>query len=72
MRITVFLLNIAVLFLAYHWGSLTGLLIACGLCAALVAASFAISTSRKEARESRDIQRAMGRNSTFLARLGKH
>ncbi|MEJ7688718.1 MAG: hypothetical protein WKG52_18060 [Variovorax sp.] len=72
MRITVFLINIVVLFLAYRWGSLTGLLIACGFCVVLVAASFALSTSRKEARESRGMQSAMGRSSTFLARLGKH
>lgn len=69
MRAIVFLANLCVLGLAWWWGSFTGLLIAAAICIAAVAGFFAVSMARTEARESRTMQRNMGRNTTFLARL---
>ncbi|MBT2323396.1 hypothetical protein J7E62_13675 [Variovorax paradoxus] len=72
MRALVLLLNIAVLALAWRLGSFLGLLIAAVLCFALVGLSFWFSMARKEARESKQMQRAFGRSTTFLAGLRKH
>ncbi|VTU26268.1 MULTISPECIES: hypothetical protein [unclassified Variovorax] len=69
MRAIILLANIAVLAIAFWLASFTGLLIAGVLCFVLIAAVFALSMARTEARESRDMQRAMGRNTTFLAGL---
>lgn len=69
MRALILLLSIAVLGLAYYLASITGLLIAAGLCLVLAAGAFAFSMARTDARESKDMQRAMGRNTTFLAGL---
>ena len=44
----------------------------CGACFVLAAASFAFSRAGKEARESKQMQRAFGRSTTFLAGLRKH
>lgn len=69
MRALILFVNIAVLAAAYWVASLTGLLIAAGLCFVVIAAFFAFSMASTEARESRKMQRAMGRNTTFLAEL---
>jgi hypothetical protein len=69
MRAVVFLVNICVLAVAYWLGSLTGLLIAVVVCLASVAGFFVLSMARTEAQESKSLQRAMGRNTTFLAKL---
>lgn len=69
MRALILFANIAILGLAWYFGSLTGVLIAAGLCVIVVAGVFAFSMARTEARESKDMQRAMGRNTTFLAGL---
>jgi len=72
MRALLLLASIAVPAIAWWLGSFTGLLIAVGVCLAGVAASFAFSRSRVEARESKQMQRAFGRSTTFLAGLRKH
>ncbi|KWT82559.1 MULTISPECIES: hypothetical protein [unclassified Variovorax] len=72
MRILLFLASIAVPVTAWWLGSFTGLLIATGACFVLVAASFAFSMAGKEARESKQMQRAFGRSTTFLAGLREH
>ena len=69
MRAFILILNVAVLVIAWWAASLTGLLVAAGLCFVLVAGFFAFSMARTEARESRQMQRAMGRNTSFLAEL---
>lgn len=69
MRAIVLILNIAVLVVAWWAASLTGVLIAAALCFVLVAGFFAFSMAKTEARESRQMQRAMGRNTSFLAEL---
>ncbi|MDM0104508.1 hypothetical protein QTH97_06165 [Variovorax sp. J22R24] len=69
MRAIILLANIGVLAVAFYLGSLTGLLIAAGVCLVLVAGFFAFSMARTEARESKDMKRAMGRNTTLLAGL---
>jgi hypothetical protein len=69
MRAIILLANICVLALAYWLGSIMGLLIAAALCLVFAVALFVFSMARHEARESRDMQRAMGRNTSFLARL---
>jgi hypothetical protein len=69
MRALVLFANIAVLAIAFWLASFTGLVIAAALCFVLIAAAFALSMAKTEARESRDMQRAMGRNTTFLAGL---
>jgi len=69
MRALILIVNIAALAAAYYLASLTGLLIAAGLCFVLIAGFFAFSMASTEARESRKMQRAMGRNTTFLAEL---
>ena len=69
MRAIILLANIGVLALAFYLGSWMGLLIAAGVCVVLVAAFFVFSMATSEARESKDVQRAMGRNSTFLGGL---
>ena len=72
MRILLFLASIAIPATAWWFGSFTGLFIAIGTCFLLTAATFAFSRAGKEARESKQIQRAFGRSTTFLAGLGKH
>jgi len=72
MRALLLLASIAVLATAWWLGSFTGLLIAIGVCFALAAATFAFSRARQEARESKQMQRAFGRSTTFLAGLRKH
>jgi hypothetical protein len=69
MRALLLLASIAVPATAWWLGSFTGLLIAVGVCFALAAAVFAFSRSGKEARESKEVQRAFGRSTTFLAGL---
>ena len=69
MRAIVLIVNIAVLVTAWWVASLTGLLVAAGLCFVLITGCFAFSMASTEARESRRMQRAMGRNTTFLADL---
>lgn len=69
MRAFVFLVNIAVLGLAWYFWSLVGMLIAAGVCVLLVAAVFAFSIARSESLESKDMKRRMGRNTTLLGRL---
>ena len=69
MRALILILNVALLAIAWWAASLTGVLIAAGLCFVLVAGFFAFSMASTEARESRRMQRAMGRNTTFLAEL---
>lgn len=69
MRAFILIVNIAALAAAYYLASLTGLLIVAGLCIVLIAGFFAFSMASTEARESRKMQRAMGRNTTFLAEL---
>jgi hypothetical protein len=71
MRAVLLLASIAILGLAWWLGSFVGMLIAVGVCFALAAASFAVSRARKEARESKEMQRAFGRSTTFLAGLRK-
>ena len=69
MRAIVLLANIGVLALAFYLGSWIGVLIATGICSVLVAVFFLFSTARTEARESKDMKKAMGRDTTFLAGL---
>ena len=69
MRAVILIVNIAILAIAYALASLTGLLIAAGICFVLIAGFFTFSMASTEARESRKMQRAMGRNTTFLAEL---
>jgi hypothetical protein len=69
MRAIVLLTNIAVMAVAFWLASFTGLLIAAVLCFVLMGAVFALSMARTEARESRDMQRTMHRNTSFLAGL---
>ena len=71
MRALLLLASITVLATAWWLGSFTGLLIAIGACFALAAAVFAFSRASKEARESKEMQRAFGRSTTFLAGLRK-
>ena len=71
MRALLLLTSVAVLATAWWLGSFTGLLTAIGVCFALAAAVFAFSRAGKEARESKQMQRAFGRSTTFLAGLGK-
>ena len=72
MRALLLLASIAVPAIAWWLGSFTGFLIAVGACLAAVAASFVFSRAREEARESKQLQRAFGRSTTFLAGLRKH
>jgi uncharacterized membrane protein YesL len=72
MRAILLFASIAMLGLAWWLGSFAGLLIAVGACFALAAAFFVFSRARTEARESKDMQRAFGRSTTFLAGLRKH
>lgn len=72
MRATLLFASIATLGLAWWLGSFVGLLVAIGASFALAAASFVFSRARKEARESKDMQRAFGRSTTFLAGLRRH
>jgi hypothetical protein len=72
MRALAFLANIAVIAVAYYFGSWTGLLIALAVCVTLVAAFLVFSTDKTEAGESRKMRKAMGRNTTFLAGLFEH
>ena len=69
MRALILLLNIAVIALAWYLAGPIGLLVAAAVCFALIAGAFAFSMARTEARESRKMQRAMRRNTTFLAEL---
>ncbi|RZL90284.1 MAG: hypothetical protein EOP82_16165 [Variovorax sp.] len=69
MRAFVLLLDLAVLALAYWLGSFLGVLIAAVLSLVLAGLTFWFSMARKEARESREMQRQMGRNTTFLSGL---
>jgi hypothetical protein len=69
MRAIVLLANLGLLALAYHFGSLAGLLIAAALCVAIVAGFFLFSMARSESLESKDMRRAMGRSTTFLGGL---
>jgi hypothetical protein len=72
MRAILLFASIAMLGLAWWLGSFAGLMIAIGICFALAAASFVFSRARKEARESKELQRAFGRSTTFLAGLRRH
>jgi len=72
MRNLLLLASIAVPVTAWWLGSFTGLLIAISTCFALTAASFAFSRAGNEARESKQLQRAFGRSTTFLAGLREH
>jgi hypothetical protein len=72
MRNLLLLASIAVPFTAWWLGSFTYLLIVIGTCLAVAAASFAFSRAGTEAGESKQLQRAFGRSTTFLAGLGKH
>jgi hypothetical protein len=72
MRATLLLANIGILALAYWLGSITGFLIAGAVCFVFIAGVFAFSMAKTEARESKDMQRSMGRNTTFLGRLFDH
>ncbi|MBT2302306.1 hypothetical protein J7E70_17740 [Variovorax paradoxus] len=72
MRAILLLASIVILGLAWWLGSFVGLMIAVGACFALAAASFVFSRARKEARESKDMQRAFGRSTTILAGLRRH
>jgi len=72
MRAILLLASIAVLALAWWLGSFMGLLIVVGVCFVLAAATFAFSRAHKEARESKLMQRAFERSTTFLAGLRKH
>jgi len=69
MRALILLGNLLVLGLAYWFGSLSGLLIALAACLVFVAAAFWLSMARGEARESKAIKRAMGRNTTLMGKL---
>ena len=69
MRAIVLLANIGLLSLAFYYGSLAGLLIACAVCVAVIACLFVFSMSRGESLESKDMRRAMGRSTTFLGGL---
>jgi hypothetical protein len=69
MRALILLGNLVVLALAYWLGSFTGLLIGIGVCMVLVVAAFGLSMARAEARESKAIKRAMGRNTTLMGKL---
>ena len=69
MRALILLINVAVIALAWYLAGPIGLLVAAIACFVLVAGAFAFSMARTEARESREMQRAMGRNTTFLAEL---
>lgn len=69
MRALILLLNLAVIAIAWYLAGPLGLLVAAVLCFALIAGAFVFSMARTETRESRKMQRAMGRNTTFLAEL---
>jgi hypothetical protein len=69
MRALILLVNIGVLAGAWYFASFVGLMIGAGVCVILAAGIFAFSMARTEARESKDIKRAMGRNTTLLGRL---
>ncbi|MDM0016134.1 hypothetical protein [Variovorax saccharolyticus] len=69
MRALLLLTHLAVIALAWYLTGPIGLLIAAIACFVLIAGAFAFSMARTEARESREMQRAMGRNTTFLAEL---
>jgi len=69
MRALILVLNIGVLGLALYFGSWTAWLVAAAVCFLIIAAFFKFSMARTEARESREMQRSMGRNTTFLAGL---
>jgi hypothetical protein len=69
MRALILLVNIAVMGLAWYFASFAGLMIAAGICVIFVAGIFAFSMAKTEARESKDMKRAMGRNTTLLGRL---
>ncbi|WP_077000690.1 hypothetical protein [Variovorax sp. KK3] len=71
MRALLLLASIAVPAAAWWLGSYTGLLIATGACLTAAAGTFILSRAREEARESKDMQRAFGRSTTFLAGLRK-
>ncbi|HEY2256213.1 MAG TPA: hypothetical protein VGI11_11285 [Variovorax sp.] len=69
MRAVILLVNIAALGLAWYFASFVGLMIAVGVCVILTAGIFAFSMAKTDARESKDMKRAMGRNTTLLGRL---
>jgi|UPI0004855866 hypothetical protein len=69
MRTLCLLANFVVLAVAFYFGSLLGLAIALGICVVLVTLFFIFSTATSEARESKRIQREMGRSTTFLGGL---
>lgn len=69
MRALILLLNFVVIAAGYYFASLLGLLIALGVCVALCAVAFVFSTSLTDARESKELKRAMGRNTTIHGRL---
>jgi hypothetical protein len=72
MRALVIIANIGLIAAAFYFGSWAGLLIALAVCIALIGAFLAFSTDKVEARESREMRKAMGRNTTFLAGLFEH
>jgi hypothetical protein len=69
MRAIVLLANLLVLGLAYYFGSFMWLLAALGVTMLLAVGFFALSMARTDAYESKDMKRAMGRNTTLLGRL---
>ncbi|SCK47022.1 hypothetical protein VAR608DRAFT_4630 [Variovorax sp. HW608] len=69
MRAIVLLANFGLLALAFYFGSLAGLLIAVGVCVAIIACLFLFSMSRSESLESKETRRSMGRDTTFLGTL---
>jgi MFS superfamily sulfate permease-like transporter len=69
MRAAILLLNLAIFGLAYYFASFLGLVIAVVACVVCAAAFFALSMAKTEARESKAMKRAMGRNTTLLGRL---
>jgi hypothetical protein len=69
MRAITLLASIGIVAVAFYLGSWTGLLIAVAVCVALVAGLFVLSTDKTESVESREMRKAMGRNTTFLAGL---
>lgn len=71
MRALILLSSLSILALAYTLGSFPGLLLAAVLSIVIGALSFVFSTAKTEACESRKMRRTMGRNTTFLAMLGK-
>jgi hypothetical protein len=69
MRAIIVLAYIGIVVLGFCFGALTGMLVTAAVSLLLIAGLFLFSTDRREAMESREMRRAMGRNTTFLAGL---